>query len=145
MDTTALVAELARKSGLLWVAYANHSHPIWHEWVGDAVCLVAGGAEQPLPGIQDHHTVTLLLRSKTTRALVAEVQARVDVIGRESEHWDAVTTALKSGRLNIRDRDRAIDRWARESVVARLVPTGDVVLPRDIASDIAHTSPHLAG
>ncbi|VXB10682.1 hypothetical protein [Aeromicrobium sp. 9AM] len=143
MNRTDLVTELAKKSGLLWIAYGRRVHPVWHEWVGDAVCVVAGGSEQPLPDIERHETVVLSLRSKATRALVAEVTARVEVVAPESEHWVTVTTALKAGRLNLSDSDNAIDRWARESVVVRLVPTDDVSLPDEIATTIGHTSPHL--
>lgn len=139
-----LIAELAKKSGLVWVSYAHHARPVWHEWVGDAVCLVAGGTEQPLPDIEHHQTVTLLLRSKSTRALTARVEARVEVLTPDSEYWDPVTTALKAGRLNLTDSDGAIERWARESVVVRLVPCGDALLPGDIPSAIGRTSPHLA-
>ena len=143
MNHTDLVAELARKSGLLWISYAGRSRAVWHEWVGDAVCVVAGGSEQPLPDIERHETVVLSLRSKSTRALVAEAKARVEVVTPGSEHWDPVTTALKAGRLNLSDSDHAIERWSRESVVVRLVPTGDVALPTEIATTIRHTSPHL--
>jgi hypothetical protein len=96
-----------------------------------------------LPDIERHETVILRLRSKSTRALVAEVKARVEVVTPESEHWDPVTTALKAGRLNLSDSDHAIERWASESVVVRLVPTDDVSLPDQIATTIRHTSPHL--
>lgn len=144
MNQTDLIADLAKKSGLIWVSYARRTHAIWHEWVGDAVCVVAGGHEQPLPDIERHQTVTLLLRSKSSRALVAETQARVDVLTPESEHWDSVTAALRTGRLNIVDRDNAIERWAHESVVVRLVPTGAIVLPDEISTSIPRTSPHLS-
>ena len=143
MNRTDLVAELAKKSGLLWISYAGRTHPVWHEWVGDAVCVVAGGSEQPLPDIERHETVMLSLRSKSTRALVAEAKARVEVLTPESEHWEPVTTALKTGRLNLSDSDHAIERWAGESVVARLVPTDDISLPDQISTAIGHTSPHL--
>ena len=143
MNRTELVAELAKKSGLVWISYAGRTRAVWHEWVGDAVCVVAGGTEQPLPDIERHQTVILSLRSKSTRALVAEAKARVEVVAPESEHWEAVTTALKAGRLNLSDGDNAIERWANESVVVRLVPTGDITLPDQIATTIRHTSPHL--
>lgn len=143
MNATDLVAELAKKSGLLWITYAGRTHAVWHEWVGDAVCVVAGGTEQPLPDIERHETVILSLRSKSTRALVAEATAKVEVVSPESEHWDAVTTALKAGRLNLTDSDHAIERWARESVVVRLVLTDQISLPEQIATAIRHTSPHL--
>lgn len=144
MSATDLVADLAKKSGLVWVSYARESRAVWHEWVGDAVCVVSGGTEQPLPGITEHHTVRLSLRSKSNRALVAEADAHVEVVGPDSEHWESVTTALKAGRLNLVDSDHAIERWARESVVVRLVPTGDVTMPADISSTLSHTSPQLS-
>ncbi|WP_332667897.1 hypothetical protein [Aeromicrobium sp.] len=143
MNRTDLVAELAKKSGLLWVSYAGRTHAVWHEWVGDAVCVVAGGSEQPLPDIERHETVMLSLRSKSTRALVAKAKAKVEVVTPESEHWEPVTTALKSGRLNLDDGDHAVERWAGESVVVRLVPTDDISLADQIATTIGHTSPHL--
>ncbi|GAA3513893.1 hypothetical protein GCM10022234_05850 [Aeromicrobium panaciterrae] len=144
MPPTDLIADLAKKSGLVWVTYARHTHAVWHEWVGDAVCVVAGGTEQPLPDIEKHQTVTLSLRSKATRALVAEAEARVEVVTPGSEHWDVVTETLKGGRLNITDGDHAIERWARESVVVRLVPTGTVTLAADVSSSLPRTSPHLS-
>ncbi len=144
VQPTDLIADLAKKSGLVWVSYANHTHAIWHEWVGDAVCAVTGGTEQPLPDIAKHQTVTLSLRSKASRALVAQVGATVDVITPDSEHWESVTATLKAGRLNIVDADHAIDRWARESVVVRLVPTGAITLADGMSTSIPRTSPHLS-
>jgi len=143
VNRTDLVAELAKKSGLVWISYAGHTRAVWHEWIDGAVCVVAGGTEQPLPDIERHDTVILSLRSKSTRALVAEVKARVEVVTPDSEHWDAVTLALKAGRLNLADGDHAIERWATESVVVRLVPTDEISLPDQIATSIRHTSPHL--
>lgn len=144
MPPTDLIADLAKKSGLVWISYARHTHAVWHEWVGDAVCVVAGGTEQPLPDIEKHQTVTLSLRSKASRALVAQAEAAVEVITPESEHWVSVTETLKSGRLNIVDADHAIERWGRESVVVRLVPTGEVIFAEDISSSLPRTSPHLS-
>ena len=138
-----LVADLAKKSGLVWVSYAGRTHAVWHEWSGDAVCVVSGGTEQSLPAIADQQTVTLLLRSKTTRALAAGVEATVEVVSPTSEHWDPTTTALKTGRLNLTDSDDAIRRWADESVVVRLVPTGTVTVPDAMPTDIPRTSPRL--
>ena len=144
MQSTDLIADLAKKSGLVWVSYAHHTHAVWHEWVGDAVCVVTGGTEQPLPDIAKHQTVMLSLRSKASRALVAQAEARVDVITPESQHWASVTEALKSGRLNLVDADKAIERWGRESVVVRLVPTGKITLADNVSTSIPRTSPHLS-
>lgn len=144
MPPTDLVAELAKKSGLVWIVYGGRSRAVWHEWVSDAICVVSGGAEQALPDIASQSAVRVLLRSKATRALVAEIEATVEVVTQASEHWVPVTSALKAGRLNLDDSSPAIDRWAAESVVVRLVPIGAPSLPRDIDSTIGHTSPRLS-
>lgn len=144
MAATQLIADLAKKSGLVWVEYDGQARAIWHEWVDDAVCVVTGGTEQALPGILDQDQVTLILRSKATRALVARASARIEVVSPGSEHWDAVTSALKTGRLNLHDSNGAIERWARESLVLRLVPIGSVILPHDLSAEIGHTAPRLA-
>lgn len=140
----ALVAELAKKSGLLWITYEGRAHPVWHEWVPDAVCVVANGGEQPLPGIESQKTVTLVLRSKANRHLVAEAEATVEVLTSESDQWEVVTLALKTGRLNLADRDDAVERWSRESQVVRLIPTGKVTRAEDVSEWIGQSTPHLA-
>ena len=142
---SALTAELAKKSGLVWISFGGSTHTVWHEWVGGGVCVVAGGREQPLPGIENEKIVTLGLRSKATRHLVAEAEAMVEVVRPNSPHWDAITKVLKSGRWNLFDPDNAIDRWANESVVVRLVPTGQVVRDNDIDNAIRHPAPRLSG
>lgn len=145
MTDLDLVADVAKKSGLVWIRCAGRDHAVWHEWVGDAVCVVGGGGEQPLPDVDDGDTVTLLLRAKSNRHLVASVEATVQVIGPDSSHWETVTSALKSGRLNLPDMDSAIDRWARESRVLRLVPHLPVTLAQDIPSDRRLSTPRLSG
>jgi hypothetical protein len=141
---TDLVADLAKKSGLVWVSYGGRDRAVWHEWVGDAVCVVVGGTEQQLPGLAECETVTLLLRSKSTRALAARVEARVEVVPPGSEHWEPVTKALKTGRLNLVDGEHAIARWAAESVVVRLVPIGEPSVPASIDPSLPATRPLLA-
>ncbi|AWB93183.1 hypothetical protein [Aeromicrobium chenweiae] len=145
MTAANLVADLAKKSGLVWIAYDGGTHAVWHEWVDDAVCVVSGGDEQRLPGIAERSTVRLLLRSKTTRALAAEAEARVEVVPPGSERWDEVTTALKRGRLNLSDSAHAIERWARDSVVVRLVPTDRVDVASTLDDSLRTTSPPLSG
>ena len=140
----ALVAELAKKSGVVWVTYDGHPHPVWHEWVGDAVCVVVNGDEQPLPGIENQSTVTLVLRSKTNRHLVAEAEASVELLTPASEQWDVVTSTLRTGRLNVHDRDNAIEGWSRNSQVVRLVPTGVLRRAEDVPTEIGQSMPPLA-
>jgi hypothetical protein len=144
VTTTDLVAELAKKSGLVWVTYAGRDHAVWHEWVGDAVCVVSGGGEQSLPDIAQQQRVTVALRSRSTRALAAVVETRVEVVPPGSEHWDTVTTALRAGRLNLVDGATAVDRWAAGSVVVRLVPDAPASTPATIPDTLGHTAPRLS-
>jgi hypothetical protein len=125
----AFVAEVAKKSGLLWIVYAGSWHPVWHVWHEGAVCVVAGGDEQPLPGIRDEHEVVLDLRAKSTRAQVASVRATVEVIDPEHPAWDEITALLTADRLNLFEADEAVERWARECVVVRLHPTDLLASP----------------
>lgn len=153
MSSLDLVAELAKKSGLVWIRFAGHDHPVWHEWVpsaagaddAGAVCVVGGGAEQPLPDVHDGDTVTLMLRAKSNRHLVATVDATVEVLEPEDPAWEPVTAALKGGRLNLPDMPAAIERWARESRVLRLVPHEPVTLAEQLPYDRRPASPRLSG
>ena len=145
MSDLDLVTDLAKKSGLVWITAHDRTYPVWHELVEDAICVVGGGGEQPIPDVQDGDKVLLLLRSKTNRQLVATVEATVEVLAQESPAWDDVTAALKSGRLNLPDSDHAIERWARESTVLRLVPHEPVILASDLPTDRRQTSPRLSG
>jgi hypothetical protein len=89
--------------------------------------------------------VTLLLRSKTNRQLVATVPATVTVVSPDAPDWGSVTSALKSGRLNLSDSDHAVERWARESRVLRLVPREPVTLAADLSTERRQTLPRLSG
>ncbi|MGE5719363.1 MAG: hypothetical protein ACM3XQ_05775, partial [Nocardioidaceae bacterium] len=63
--TTALIAELGKKTGVCWLRYDSErpggtpqrARAAWHVWYDDALHLVAGGGEQPLPGIADAERV----------------------------------------------------------------------------------------
>ena len=149
MSDLDLVTDLAKKSGLVWITVHDRTYPVWHELVdspdGWAICVVGGGGEQPIPDVRDDDKVLLLLRSKTNRQLVATVEAKVEVLTPESAAWDDVTAALKSGRLNLPDPDHAIERWARESRVLRLVPHEPVILASDLPTDRRQTAPRLSG
>jgi hypothetical protein len=148
-----LVTDLAKKSGLVWIEHAGDVFPVWHELVPSAggasdavaVCVVGGGAEQPIPDVREGDEVTLLLRSKTNRQLVASVGATVHVVTPDQPEWGEVTAALKGGRLNLPDMDTAIERWERESRVLRIVPHEPVTLAGDLPHDRRPTTPRLSG
>jgi hypothetical protein len=134
-DGLALVAELARKSGLCWVGYGEpvRQHPVWHVWNEDAIGLVVGGEEQPLPGIEQQTEVLVLLRGKSTRHRLATCRARVEPVEPGTDAWDALVPALVSSRLNLVDQQQAPQRWAERSRVLRLVPLELVEQPGSLS------------
>jgi hypothetical protein len=122
----ALVEESAKKSGLLWIELpglpqARAAWHIWHE--GAAYVLTAGDGEQPLPGLPEAERVTVIVPSHDKRGRLVSWVAAVSEIEPGTDEWDAVAPVLATERLN-GDQEQA-ERWARESYVIRLSPTGE--------------------
>jgi hypothetical protein len=111
------------------VRYDGRDHAVWHVWHDDALCLVSGGEEQPLPDLPDGALVEVVMRSKDTGGRVLTWVGRVSVVLPEEEAWAGTTAALVAGRLNLRDPATAAERWASSSVVRRITPTGEVAVP----------------
>ncbi|MDQ3627820.1 MAG: hypothetical protein M3419_03225 [Actinomycetota bacterium] len=143
VDGLALVAELARKSGLCWIGYGEppSQHPVWHVWHADAIGVVAGGDEQPLPGIEAYDEVTVTLRAKTTRHHLATCRARVDRVRPGADGWDDLTAALKASRLNLLDPASATQRWGRDALVLRLVPRVVIAAPGSLPDSSGAAQP----
>jgi hypothetical protein len=137
-QTSALVAELAKKTSVSWVRYDDRTHPVWHVWHDDALCLVSGGEEQPLPDIEDGARVEVLLRSKDNGGRLVTWVGTAAVVRPDSGEWGPVTAALVPGRLNAPDLTTVADRWAGTSTVRRIVPTGEFVEAPGGLSDDAH-------
>jgi hypothetical protein len=144
--TTALIAELAKKTGVCWLRYEEperpgttpRARPAWHVWHDDALYLVAGGAEQQLPAIADVERVEVLMRSKENGGRLVSWVGSVTTVHPSDEAWDEVTAALVSGRLNLPDLAAAAGEWAEDSAVVRLEPTGEIGESPGDLSDEAH-------
>ncbi len=122
----ALIEEACRKSALVWVEVpGDRSRGVWHAWHDGAVCLVTGGREQPLPGLEMAASVLVTARSKDKGGRLVTFLGRVEAVAPEDERWSATVTALHSARLNAHDGERQPARWAEESQVWRVVPTGE--------------------
>lgn len=138
----ALVEEATKKSGLVWVRPAGegqHSQPVWHLWQDGAAYVLTGGIEQTMPALTDRAYVTVRSKDKGSR-LVTWV-ATVAVVEPDSEDWIAVVPNLLGKRLNLPDGEAAAQRWARECVLYRLTPTGDVTETPDQPTTHAHAVP----
>ncbi len=136
--TSALVAEVSKKSGVCWLRYDGQDHAVWHVWLDDALYVVSGGDEQPLPGIEELTGVEVLMRSKESGGRIVTWVGDVSVVPPDEERWEPVTAALVAGRLNLADLKAAPEEWAERSVVSRIVPTDRVVEAPGRLSDEAH-------
>ncbi|MDQ1602276.1 MAG: hypothetical protein QOE01_121 [Actinomycetota bacterium] len=125
----ALVEEAARKSSVLWLrpASSERAMPAWHVWRDGAAYLVGGGLEQDVSFLSDGADVSVTLRSKDNGARLVTWVARVGEVEPGSAEWDAVVVDLHAKRLNPPDGERQPARWARESRVVRLTPTGELL------------------
>ena len=121
VNVTALFAEAATKSGLMWVQPpGDRAWPFWHAWADDTVYVVSGPGEQTLPWLPPE--VQLVLRSKDSGGRLLTVHASVREVGPQDEGWAAATEALRSGRLNA--TDDLVARWSRECTVRAITPFG---------------------
>jgi hypothetical protein len=132
VTTSALVEEATRRSGLVWVRPegAERAMTAWHAWHDGCAWLVVGGAEQELPGLAEAAHADVLVRSHERRGgLLVTWTAEVTRVQPGTAEWDAAVPVLHAERLNAPDGEEQPQRWARESTVLRLRPTGEQVLP----------------
>jgi hypothetical protein len=137
---TALVEEAAKKSGLLWLELPGLPQPraAWHIWQDGAAYVLTGGeGEQPLPGLPEAERVTVIMASKDKGGRLVSWEAAVTEVKPDTEEWDAVVPVLAKERLN-GDQEQA-ERWAHDSYVMRLAPTGEV--SREHPADYAAVRP----
>ncbi len=149
----ALVEEITKKSSLIWIAAPasgaaageQASRPAWHIWRQDAVYVVSGGAEQPIPGLAEAAAagaeVTVTARSKDKGGRLLRYRARATPVEPGGPAWDAVVPDLHAKRLNAPDGEQQPVRWARESLVTRLEPTGELLEWPGALADAEHAAP----
>ena len=119
-----LVEEALRKSSVLWLLLPSCPLPriAWHLWHDGAACVVHGGAEQELPGLDELREVDIWVRSKDTASLLARWAARVEQVLPDDPRWAAAVAALHAHRQSPPDGADQPARWAKDSRVTRLVP-----------------------
>jgi hypothetical protein len=147
--TTALIAELGKKTGVCWLRYDEQQHTAgpgraraaWHVWYDDALHVVAGGQEQPLRGLAEADRVEVTMRSKENGGRLVTWVGRPCAVRPGDEAWAPVTDALVSARLNLEDLATAKEEWAAHSVVVRLDPTGELLEQPGALSSEDHCAP----
>ena len=129
----ALVEEACGRSAMVWLRRPGEqrSHAAWHVWADGAVHVVTGGSEQPLGGLTDRLVdgaeVDVLVRSKDNGSRLVAFRTVVSDVRPDDDRWDTVVPLLHAKRLNAADGEEQPARWARESRVLRLEPTGQVL------------------
>jgi hypothetical protein len=126
MDASAVVDEATRRSNVVWVCLDGApARAVWHVWHDGCAYLVTGGREQELPGAAAARQAVVVVRSRERRSgVVVEWTAEVEHVVPGTGDWDDVVPVLHAARLNAPDGDEQPARWARESTVLRLRPTG---------------------
>lgn len=116
----ALVAEACRRSGLLWVrpAGTDRSWPAWHVWHSDAVLVVSGPGEQPLPELVGD--VEVVVPSADSGARLVAFLASARTLDPATPEWAEAAQALAAARLNAPDAAGLAERWAGTATLTRL-------------------------
>lgn len=124
----ALVEEACKRSSVCWLALPARPqpYPAWHVWVDGAACVVSGGREQPLPGLGRVDEVSVTVPSKDKGGRLVTWTARPRTLDPHSLEWATAVKELHAKRLNSPDGEAQPARWAAESTVTRLQPTGAV-------------------
>lgn len=126
--SSEVVDEATKKSGLVWISVGGAPpRAVWHLWHEGAAYVVSGGTEQPVPGLAEATTAAVTVRSKDKGGRLVTWRARVEPVEPDGERWREVVPLLLAKRLNTRDGEAAPGRWAAESTIRRLVPTGELL------------------
>ena len=128
-EDLSVIEDVTKKSGLIWLTIDDHPHPqaVWHVWLDGAVYVVYGGSEQPLPGIGAARRVLVTTRTKGTGVRALTWVATPQVLDPGTPEWAKAVPALHAKRLNAPDGEHQPARWAWESRIVRLTPTGEIV------------------
>jgi hypothetical protein len=141
----ALVQEALKKCALLWLQDPAEgddapARAVWHGWVDGKAYLLTGADEQPDPNFAPGQMVRVVARSKDNRQRLVVVLAEVSPLRPADDDWEAATTELAKGRLNLPQPQTAAQRWAAGTGYAlyRLTPTGEVVEGPGAYGDDSH-------
>lgn len=127
--TAALIEEAMKKSALVWLTLPDLPQPraAWHVWHDGAAYILTGGeGEQPLPGLPEADRVLVTVRSKDKGGRLLSWVAACELIEPGTEEWETIMPLLAKERLNAPTHEGQLERWAEESYVVRLTPTGEV-------------------
>lgn len=122
------VAEAAKRSGACWLRPlgappGTSARLVWHTWY-DGALLVLSDADQPLEPVVAAGRVEVVLRARTGDVRGLTWTGEVEVVGTEDPRWAAHAQALLTARLNLPDRDAALEGWRGTAQVLRITTLG---------------------
>ncbi|BEP12070.1 hypothetical protein acdb102_03810 [Acidothermaceae bacterium B102] len=124
--TPLLIDEATKKSGLVWVTTSAGVSPVWLLWHEGSAYVLSGPGEQPCHGLEPGGGATVTVRSKDKGSRLVSWVADVSRLNPDTTEWTAIVPPLMGKRLNLVDGEAAAARWARECLIHRLTPTGEV-------------------
>jgi hypothetical protein len=138
----ALLAEAAAKSDLVWLRppAQQRAWPAWHVWHDDAVHVVSGGGEQPLPALDG--PVDLVVRSKDTWQRLLTLPARATPLRPDDDRWAAAATALAAARLNASVPPAQLPQaWRESATITRIDAIGPPTEQPGDYDESSHAAP----
>jgi hypothetical protein len=144
VEVPPIVEAATKRSGVIWldVPGADRTQLVWYVWHEGCVYVVHGGAEQVIDGLTTAREAAVSAKSKDTGGRVVCWVGTVERVLPGSGEWDSAVPVLHAARLNPPDGERQPLRWASESIVTRIRPTGELLEePGALSSDSGAAEP----
>ena len=129
VEVPLIVEAATKRSGVIWldVPGADRTQLVWYVWHDGCVYVVHEGAEQHIDHLDVAREVAVSVKSKDTGGRVVCWVGDVARVLPGSSEWDSAVPVLHAARLNPSDGELQPQRWARESIVTRIRPTGELL------------------
>ena len=121
------------KSTIAWLVVPQGdgtevTKPIWYGYDEGRVYVLTGNGEQEIPGLSGPSKhVRLIVRSKDVQSRVGDVPCVSQTLSKDTS-WERIARDILVGRrLNLRDGEKAVDRWKKDCEIVMLTP---VVVPQ---------------
>jgi hypothetical protein len=129
VEVPPIIEAATKRSGVIWldVPGADRTQLAWYVWHEGCVYVVHGGIEQAIDRLDSAREVAVSAKSKDTGGRVVCWVGDVERVLPGSAEWESAVPVLHAARLNPPDGEGQPARWARESVVTRIRPTGELL------------------
>jgi len=121
------------KSTIAWLVVVQDDRteitkPIWYGYDEGRVYVLTGKGEQEIPGLAGSSKhVRLIVRSKDVQSRVGEILCVSQTLPKDAD-WERIAREILLGRrLNLRDGEKAADRWNKDCEIVMLTP---VIVPQ---------------